>query len=117
MELESAGRLHGGDHDRYAHGRRALARAIAPYAVAWPYDRPTWASAAVLFIARPDRGYFELSEPGTVVLPKTGHPQFTPASHGRHRYLKWDEKMKMRALEAILLLASQPPAIAKSRSK
>lgn len=82
------------------------------YTAAWPYDRPTWASAAVLFIARPDRGYFDLSEPGTVVLPKTGHPQFTPASHGRHRYLKWDEKMKLRALEAILLLASQPPATA-----
>lgn len=27
---------------------------------AWPYDRPTWASAAVLFVARGERGYFKL---------------------------------------------------------
>ena len=52
-----------------------------------PHDRPTWDLTSVLYAVRPDRGYFELSEPGAVLVNDKGLTTFQPQPAGKHRYL------------------------------
>lgn len=73
-----------------------------------PYDRPTWDLTAVLYAVRPDRGYFNLSAPGRITVDDNGQTHFTTAAGGKHRYLILTEAQKARALEALILLATQP---------
>lgn len=73
-----------------------------------PYDRETWDLTSVLYAARPEDGYFGLSEPGEVEVDAKGVTKFTPRPGGKSRYLKVDEVQKKRALEAMIWLASQP---------
>jgi inosine-uridine nucleoside N-ribohydrolase len=75
-----------------------------------PYDRPTWDLTSVLYAVRPDRGYFGLSEPGTISTQPGGRTRFTPGAGGRHRYLTVTPEQRVRVLEALVSLASQPPA-------
>lgn len=74
----------------------------------FPYDRETWDLTPVLYAARPEDGYFTLSEPGRVVVDERGMTRFEPDAAGRHRYLKVDDQQRARALEAMIWLASQP---------
>lgn len=74
-----------------------------------PYDRPTWDLTAALYAVRPDRGYFSLSPPGRVSVDAEGRTQLTQAPDGKRRYLIVDDIQRSRALEAMVLLASQPP--------
>lgn len=75
-----------------------------------PYDRPTWDLTSVLYAVRPDRGYFSLSEPGSVAVDSaTGDTIFTPAAGGKHQYLRIELEGHARILEALTLLSSQPP--------
>jgi len=74
-----------------------------------PYDRPTWDVTAALYAIRGDRGYFNLSAPGEITADAKGRTEFKPDPAGRHRYLTMDEKQRARTLEAMELLASQPP--------
>ncbi len=74
----------------------------------FPYDRETWDLTAVLYAARPEAGYFTLSEPGRVEVDDKGFTKFEAAAGGRHRYLKVDEVQRARILEAMIWLASQP---------
>lgn len=71
-----------------------------------PYDRPSWDLTSVLYAMRPEGGYFEASEPGTVTVDDDGRTRFTPGAAGRHRYLKVRDAA--RIVEALTLLASQP---------
>jgi inosine-uridine nucleoside N-ribohydrolase len=80
-----------------------------------PYDRETWDLTSVLYAARPDRGYFDLSEPGTIKVDNEGKTTLEPAANGKHRYLKVDAMQKARVLEAMIYLASQPPGAPKVR--
>jgi inosine-uridine nucleoside N-ribohydrolase len=73
-----------------------------------PYDRPTWDLTAALYAVRPERGYFTLSAPGTIAVDGRGVTHFTPDPSGRHRYLTVNDAQRSRALEAMILLASQP---------
>lgn len=73
-----------------------------------PYDRPTWDLTSVLYAVRPDRGYFSLSEPGTIHVDQEGKTRFEPGSGGRHRYLIVDTVQRARVLEALVHLSSQP---------
>ena len=73
-----------------------------------PYDRPTWDLTAALYAVRPSREYFGLSAPGRVTVDDHGRTIFTESEGGKHRYLKLEEAQKARALEALILLASQP---------
>ena len=73
-----------------------------------PHDRPTWDLTSVLHAVRPDRGYFRLSEPGTVAIDERGVTTFT-AGGARDRYLIVDKAAAPKALEAMVQLASQPP--------
>jgi len=73
-----------------------------------PYDRPTWDPTSALYAVRPDRGYFELSPPGRIVVDERGHTRFEEGPAGRHRYLRVPAD-GARVLEALQLLCSQPP--------
>jgi inosine-uridine nucleoside N-ribohydrolase len=74
----------------------------------FPYDRPTWDITAALYAVRPNDGYFSLSEPGTIQVDKTGVTTLLPSPAGKHRYLLMTDAQRARALEAMILLSSQP---------
>lgn len=71
-------------------------------------DQPTYDLNSVLQIARPDRGYYTLSEPGIVRFDEKGLTTFTPDPNGKHRYQIVDEIQKAVVREALLQLTSQP---------
>jgi inosine-uridine nucleoside N-ribohydrolase len=75
-----------------------------------PYDRPSWDLTAVLYAVRPDRGYFGLSPRGVIRVDAGGFTRFTPQEDGRHRFLILPEQQRARVREALVQLASQPPA-------
>jgi len=74
-----------------------------------PHDRPTWDLTSVLSAVRPKHAYFGLSEPGQVSVAEDGVTTFEKAADGRDRYLKLTAEQKIRALEALVQLSSQPP--------
>ncbi len=74
-----------------------------------PYDRPTWDLTAVLYAVRPDEKYFALSPRGTITVLPDGSSRFEPSAAGNHRYLVLTDEQRARTLEAMILLASQPP--------
>ncbi len=73
-----------------------------------PYDRPTWDLTSVLCGVRPTRGYFNLSELGQVTVADDGVTGFEKKAGGRHRYLILTPEQKVKTLEALVQLASQP---------
>lgn len=76
-----------------------------------PYDRPTWDLTSVLYAVRPDRGYFGLSQPGTIEVDEKGVTGFHAMPDGKHRHLSVDRQQIERVREALVLLASQPPSV------
>jgi inosine-uridine nucleoside N-ribohydrolase len=74
----------------------------------FPYDRPTWDITAALYAVRPNDGYFSMSEPGTINVDAVGVTTLTPSAAGKHRYLTMNDIQRARALEAMILLSSQP---------
>jgi purine nucleosidase len=74
-----------------------------------PHDHPTFDLTAVLYAARPDRNYFSLSAPGRITVLEDGSSRFEEITDGQHRYLILDEAQRARTLEAMVMLASQPP--------
>ena len=81
-----------------------------------PYDRPTWDLTAALYAIRRDRNYFSLSVPGKISALGGGRTQFVPDGNGKHRYLILEDRQKARALEAMIMLASEPPQQAQAAS-
>lgn len=77
-----------------------------------PHDRPTWDLTAVLHAVFPDRGYFDLSPPGTVSVGPKGRTDFKVSKDGkgRDRYLILNPLQQARVLEALVQLSSEPPA-------
>ena len=45
-----------------------------------PHNRPTWDLTSVLYAVLPDRGYFDISPPGTVTVEPDGFTRFTSNS-------------------------------------
>lgn len=76
-----------------------------------PHERPTWDLTSVLHAVEPDRGYFDLSPPGRVIIEEDGHTRFEPVPDGRHRYLIVSPEQVIRIREAFAQLVSQPPDI------
>lgn len=74
-----------------------------------PHERPTWDLTSVLYAVRPDRAYFDLSEPGQVLVQDDGFTRFEARADGRHRYLIVDPDQVIRVREALVHLVSQPP--------
>jgi inosine-uridine nucleoside N-ribohydrolase len=73
-----------------------------------PYDRPTWDLTTVLYDLRPDRGYFDASPPGNVIVAANGATTFQPNPQGKRYFLKVNPVQAARVREACVWLASQP---------
>jgi len=73
------------------------------------HDHPTFDLTAVLYAARPDQNYFSISKPGTITVRQDGGSRFQESQGGMHRYLVLSEEQNARTLEAMMMLASQPP--------
>lgn len=74
-----------------------------------PHNRPTWDLTPVLQAVRPTRGYFGFSPPGLVSVDNEGVTYFKEKEHGLHRYFTVTPEQIVRAKEAFVCLASQPP--------
>ncbi len=72
-------------------------------------QNPTWDLTCPLLIVHPDRGYFDLSEPGDVTVENDGLTVFKPNPQGKHRYMKMNEVQTARVLEAFVQLCPEPP--------
>lgn len=75
-----------------------------------PHDRPTWDLTAVLYAVRPHKNYFDLSPAGQVSVAEDGLTTFEEKADGRDRYLIITDELRERTLEALVLLASEPPS-------
>lgn len=73
-----------------------------------PYDEPLWDPSAALYAVRPDAGYYSLSPAGRIQVDAKGTTHFVSGEGSQH-YLIVNDEQKARVLEAISLLASQPP--------
>lgn len=73
------------------------------------HDHPTFDLTAVLYAARPNQHYFSMSKPGRITVLDDGGSRFDESPEGKQRYLILDDAQKARALEAMIMLASQPP--------
>jgi len=72
-------------------------------------SQPTFDLTSVLYVARPNHGYFDLSESGIVVLDENGRTSFKPDPNGKHRYMKVSATQIAKVQEALTLLCSEPP--------
>ena len=75
-----------------------------------PHNRPTWDLTSVLYAVHPDRGYFDLSPAGKILVEADGFTKFVPEAEGKHRYLILTEQQRPRVLESLVQLSSQPPS-------
>ena len=77
-----------------------------------PHDRPTWDPTAVLYAVLPDRGYFDLSPPGNVVVEDDSATLFRPTKDGKgkHRFLVMSPEQTARVREVIVQLCCAPPS-------
>lgn len=78
-----------------------------------PHDHATFDLTSVLYAARPDEGYFSLSKPGKITVLADGGSRFDESVSGTHRYLILSDEQKARTLEAMVMLASQPPVLSR----
>ena len=74
-----------------------------------PHNRPTWDLTSVLYAIYPDRDYFGVSDPGKVTFTDEGKTKFELLDSVKHRYLTLTESQKVRVIEALVQLSSQPP--------
>lgn len=76
-----------------------------------PHDRPTWDPTSVLYAVLPERGYFDLSPPGTVTIEPNGATEFhkSKSGAGPHRFLTMTPEQVARVREAIVQLCVEPP--------
>lgn len=72
-------------------------------------DQPTYDLTSVLYAVRPDRGYFDLSPPGRIVIEDDGFTRFDLDPGGPHRHLMVRPEQIVRVREAQAMLCSQPP--------
>ncbi|WP_397385379.1 nucleoside hydrolase [Prosthecobacter sp.] len=80
-----------------------------------PHDRPTWDPTAVLYAVLPERGSFDLSPPGNVVVENDSATLFRAGKggKGKHRFLVMSAEQTARVREAIVQLSVEPPAARK----
>jgi hypothetical protein len=74
-----------------------------------PYDAPVPGMAAALHAVHPDKGYFQLSDPGTFTLDAAGKLSFTPSPQGRHRRILPNEARRQEVLTLFTQVASAKP--------
>jgi inosine-uridine nucleoside N-ribohydrolase len=95
----------------YCEEQKAKGNSIAGFTpqTRCPHDHGTYDLTAVLYAVRSDRGYFSLSKPGRITVLPDGGSRFDESDAGQHRYLILGDEQKERALEAMVMLTSQPP--------
>ena len=71
-------------------------------------DQPTWDLTSTLYAVRPDRGYFQLSEPGKILVDADGVTRFQADPQGLHRFLKVSPQQAISVREVQVMLCSQP---------
>ena len=71
--------------------------------------QPTFDLSSILFAVRPNRGYYDLSQCGTVSFGDDGKTTFTPSATGKHRYMIVSPEQKAMVREAFVQLCSEPP--------
>ena len=79
-----------------------------------PHNRPTWDLTSVLYAVYPDRGFFDVSPFGRVVIDDRGQTSLEPKADGlagstQHRYLIMSLEQRIRVVEALVQLSSEPP--------
>lgn len=75
-----------------------------------PYDAPTTAVVAALYAVRPNEGYFQVSEPGTITVLDDGSTRFTPSPDGKHRYLTLRLENKEQIIKTFTeTVSAEPP--------
>ncbi len=70
-------------------------------------EQCTWDLTTILFAAREKRGYFDLSEPGTIVVDEKGFTTFVPKVDGKARIFKVNHEQIVRVKEAFEWLCSE----------
>jgi hypothetical protein len=71
--------------------------------------QPTYDLTSVLYAVRPNRGYFDLSQRGTVTVLDDGQTTFTPNENGKHRYMIVNPGQIIMVREALVQFCSEPP--------
>ena len=71
-------------------------------------NQPTWDLTSTLYAIRPDRDYFQLSEPGKILVDAEGVTSFQADPQGLHRFLKVSPEQVIRIREVQAMLCSQP---------
>ena len=89
-------------------GNHPVAEAYRLY-IEMPYDRPTWDLNAVLQGIRPERGYYGLSDPGTITLDEANITVHRPREGGKHRYQTVTPEQRIQIKELFVQLVSSPP--------
>ena len=74
-----------------------------------PHERPTWDLTSVLWAVRQSRGYFGVSEAGSVTVLDDGETTFSASPKGTHFYLTADDTKKEAVRELFTALVSEPP--------
>ena len=74
-----------------------------------PHERPTWDLTSVLWAVRQSRGYFGVSEAGSVTVLDDGETTFSANPKGTHFYLTTDDTKKEAVRELFTALVSEPP--------
>ena len=71
--------------------------------------QPTFDLNSVLYVVRPNRGYFTLSPFGTVTVQDNGITTFAASENGKHRYMTVSPEQIAMIREAFVQLCSEPP--------
>jgi len=72
-------------------------------------SQPTYDLTSVLYAVRPNRGYFTLSQSGTVTVQDDGQTTFTASETGKHRFMTVSPSQIIMVREAFVQLCSEPP--------
>ena len=70
-------------------------------------EQCTWDLTTILFAARQDRGYFDLSESGEITVDDEGFTTFEPKADGKAKYFKVSREQIVRVQEAFAWLCSE----------
>lgn len=70
-------------------------------------EQCTWDLTTVLFAARQDRGYFDLTEPGEITVDQEGYTTFEAKPDGKAKYFKVNREQIVRIQEAFEWLCSE----------
>lgn len=89
-------------------GHHPLAESYVLYSPP-PHNRPTWDLTSILYAVYPDRGFFTTSESGRVCIQDNGQTTLDTAEEASHRFLIMSAEQRIRVVEALVQLSSQPP--------